>query len=430
MYDIFLLTQLNSLQVVDLADRASTMDPMFALMDEVIVEQQITGLVVFVLGFRMVKYLRFLPVCGPEIISIVMTVFHREVLLYVTVVCLVLALFSISGQVVFGSWIDLTPMTFIRIFNLNFAEKKNDFFEDAAPGVESQVIVMAMYLFYIIFALVALNLFIGLVTDWYPKIRAESHRQWHYILTREMAYSVYNTFSFRCNGVGKMHQTGLRGRAPLSDPTKLESVCFKAAIQTAINPDSLLRGMDGERFWQRSVQGRRGVWQDRKDGLYFRTFLCRLGQFLQHLLTPLFRELFCFQAGVEEGPICSAVWMATFQWSPACYTPMGTCHQQATLRLRRIDRVATLMASLLHHHIRQAAHLCGHLCGDRPPECLPLELVLRYDIHQSDSLCSPVRGVVADGQAVMRTALKARGDQLWTTTRWIICRVQSTKSSK
>ena len=67
---------------------------------------------------------------------------------------------------------------------------------------------MGMYLFYIIFALVALNLFIGLVTDWYPKIRAESHRQWHYILTREMAYSVYQTFSFRCNGVGTIKGLG------------------------------------------------------------------------------------------------------------------------------------------------------------------------------------------------------------------------------
>ena len=60
---------------------------------------------------------------------------------------------------------------------------------------------MAMYLFYIIFALVALNLFIGLVTQWYPKIRAESHRQWHYILTREMAYVFHALITRRYNAV-------------------------------------------------------------------------------------------------------------------------------------------------------------------------------------------------------------------------------------
>ena len=100
----------------------------------------------------------------------------------------------------------------------------------------------------------AVNLFIGLVTQWYPKIREEAHRQWHYILTREMAYTVYNTFSFRCNGVGTMNRTGqLRGHAPsTADPTnKLESVRFRAAIQTPISTPSLLRGMDGERYWRR-----------------------------------------------------------------------------------------------------------------------------------------------------------------------------------
>ena len=144
-FDLFLLTQLSSVDVLDLFNRSSCPDKMFSLLDLVVAEQSLLGLVAFVLGFRLVKYLRFLPVCGPEIISIVMTVFHREVLLYVSVVCLVLALFSISGQIVFGMWIDLTPMTFIRIFNLNFAEKKNDFFVDAAPHVESQVSFVALF---------------------------------------------------------------------------------------------------------------------------------------------------------------------------------------------------------------------------------------------------------------------------------------------
>ena len=67
-------------------------------------------------------------------------------------VTLVLALFSISGQVVFGSWVDLTSSTFLRIFNLNFAEKKNDFFNDAAPRVEEQIVVIAMYVCFFVFS--------------------------------------------------------------------------------------------------------------------------------------------------------------------------------------------------------------------------------------------------------------------------------------
>ena len=65
-----------------------------------------------------------------------------------------------------------------------------------------------------------------------------------------MAYSVYQTFSFRRNGVGTMNRQGLKAKAPTADPTKLESVCFKAAIQVPIGQESLLRGMDGEKYWR------------------------------------------------------------------------------------------------------------------------------------------------------------------------------------
>jgi hypothetical protein len=107
---------------------------------------------------------------------------------------------------------------------------------------------MGMYIFYIIFALVALNLFIGLVTDWYPKIRKKSHNQWHYILTRDLAFHVWNNFSFRCNGVGNDNSNG---SAVFAEPNKLESVYFKQAIQIPIYQPSLLRGTDGTRYWRK-----------------------------------------------------------------------------------------------------------------------------------------------------------------------------------
>ena len=72
---------MTEVDVIDLANRSFAVEPLFSLLDMVVGEQALVGLVVFILGFRLVKYLRFLPVCGPEIISIVMTVFHREVLL-------------------------------------------------------------------------------------------------------------------------------------------------------------------------------------------------------------------------------------------------------------------------------------------------------------------------------------------------------------
>ena len=81
MFDLFLLIELASAPIIDLSNRSAEVAPLFNLMDLVVGEQSLVGLVVFMVGFRLVKYLRFLPVCGPEIISIVMTMFHREVLL-------------------------------------------------------------------------------------------------------------------------------------------------------------------------------------------------------------------------------------------------------------------------------------------------------------------------------------------------------------
>ena len=58
VFDVYLLSQLTSLHVVDLMNRSDTLDPMFNLMNLVITEQQFAGIVVFVLGFRLVKYVQ------------------------------------------------------------------------------------------------------------------------------------------------------------------------------------------------------------------------------------------------------------------------------------------------------------------------------------------------------------------------------------
>jgi hypothetical protein len=65
-------------------------------------EYDLLSALVLMLWVPLLRYLRILPVIGPTVVAILLTITHSRVVLYLATLCFVILSFALSFQVAFG----------------------------------------------------------------------------------------------------------------------------------------------------------------------------------------------------------------------------------------------------------------------------------------------------------------------------------------
>lgn len=130
----------------------------------------------------LLKATQTIPSIGPVVVALLSTMTDTAVLIYLLVICTACFLLTLTFHVGFGiSVTEFSTMisTFENLFLTPFVETWNGITHTG----HSSYLGAVLYVFYILFATVSLNLLIAIVTDVYPSARSASDREWEEIIT-------------------------------------------------------------------------------------------------------------------------------------------------------------------------------------------------------------------------------------------------------
>lgn len=156
--------------------------------DTLIVETDLIAVLILLFVVRIIKYLRILPGWGPMVVAVLMTWQDASVLTYLAVSLGLTFSLSVAFHAAFGAEVlefSSIPNSFYVLFTMSFAEDWHE-----VEGASERGTTTVFYITYVVFAVVLLNLFIGIVTDVYPKARERSQKQWDEFITSMMQEDV------------------------------------------------------------------------------------------------------------------------------------------------------------------------------------------------------------------------------------------------
>jgi len=155
-----------------------------------LLEEALVGLLILFHGLCLIEAVQMVPVLGPTLLAVILTLVHQEVLLYMAVVLAFLLVIAGGGVILMGTYVkgfQGVVQAFFRLFFLIFADFKDINLDSSSPEVvRDKLLITILYLVVIIFGITFLNLLIGLVTDLYPAIRDDSLSRWEDNITQQM----------------------------------------------------------------------------------------------------------------------------------------------------------------------------------------------------------------------------------------------------
>lgn len=197
--DVFVGYALEGLDVNilrDDTDTTFTSEVLFALRMLWIENVMISGMVLLSMLFSMTAFLQ-MPYLGPIVYGIVESTLDPVVLLFlVIIVCITLAwtIFLVS---VFGSGtLFLSKDFFTSFFGTSELTIAGEFVtqnEDTYIGPNDPFLSVVLLIFMIV-SLLLVNLFIGILSEIYPKKKKKSEKRWEKNLTDYLAEKVYGKF--------------------------------------------------------------------------------------------------------------------------------------------------------------------------------------------------------------------------------------------
>jgi len=170
---------MNDLRL-DVSDTATVVD-VSELFARLLQTSDLVAVMILLLAARVIKYLRIFPYWGPMVVAVVMTWLDPSVILYLGVTIGLTAALAVAFLVAFGAQVvefSSLPASVFTLFTMSFAEDWHE-----VEGATFRPLNTIFYLFYVVFAVVLLNLFIGIVTDVYPKAREKSQQEWENLIT-------------------------------------------------------------------------------------------------------------------------------------------------------------------------------------------------------------------------------------------------------
>eukprot|EP01138_Halocafeteria_seosinensis_P013740 gb/GECG01014031.1/.p1 GENE.gb/GECG01014031.1/~~gb/GECG01014031.1/.p1 ORF type:complete len:2125 (+),score=205.59 gb/GECG01014031.1/:1-6375(+) len=168
---------------IDVA-KTSTFTSLWGLASKLELETDLLAVTVLLMIIRFVQYLRLIPGWGPMLLAFLMTWQDRIVMLYLSVMAMLIFTFGISFHVAFGTENpEFTSVlrSFYSLFGVGFA---GEF--DRLTTYQPRVMYTFFYMFYVLMAVIVLNLFVGIVTEIYPRASKESTEQWEHLITEQM----------------------------------------------------------------------------------------------------------------------------------------------------------------------------------------------------------------------------------------------------
>eukprot|EP01029_Cantina_marsupialis_P021216 TRINITY_DN5053_c0_g1_i1.p1 TRINITY_DN5053_c0_g1~~TRINITY_DN5053_c0_g1_i1.p1 ORF type:complete len:1722 (-),score=292.04 TRINITY_DN5053_c0_g1_i1:266-4726(-) len=148
-------------------------------------EQDVISLILLMMCVRFTKYLQILPVWGPMVMAVMRTCYDHVVILFMAFllaafICFGLGVTASSVSQQLDSFQSL-PDTLFSLFKFAFTEQY-DILDDA----DSQYLRLFFFILFVVAVLVLLNLFIGIITDVYPKAKEKSQGDWNNFITKYM----------------------------------------------------------------------------------------------------------------------------------------------------------------------------------------------------------------------------------------------------
>lgn len=195
MLSVILLLDITSTQNrdslrIDLYD-TSRFTSLWQLASRLELETDLLAVAVLLMIIRFVQYLRLIPEWGPMLLAFLMTWQDKIVMLYLSVMTMLIFTFGIAFHVAFGTEnpeFASVLRSFYSLFGVGFA---GEF--DRLQTFQPRVMYTFFYMFYVLMAVIVLNLFVGIVTEIYPRASKESTEQWERLITTQMQEEILST---------------------------------------------------------------------------------------------------------------------------------------------------------------------------------------------------------------------------------------------
>lgn len=246
-------------------DDTVDLDRLHIIMDVWAWERVVLAILVFALCVRRFWNLTLVPVTGPMILAVFDTLTNRDFLAYMIVIFLTVFMFTLPFNFLWSGLVanfNTVASSYLRILDamfewellvLDVSSLPADYYLADSHGVFALSwlrFIFANKMFYLLWmfiSLVLMNLFIGIMTDLYPKMQQQSQQEWEEMITLRMSHKVRKE-------LGDMKKTTnwrsfLNAHMIFSSGSR-RSFILKG-VRDAAKRMHVLRGADGLHFWSR-----------------------------------------------------------------------------------------------------------------------------------------------------------------------------------
>lgn len=226
IYD-FVINSIYTSKTIDI--NSESFDDFKTVIDLMKYELDAISVLSFLYGLRFIKYLRLVPGWGPMILAVLRTIVDIDVLLYICVFFFLMLILSFSYVISYGVEIFTFSEILTTFFHL-FCSAFNHGYT-TVYNLDRRFIFTFYFIVYVLLSAILVNLFVGIVSDVYPKVRHQSNINW------EILMAEYMTDSTLSDQVYKNNRYKIRRRSIIFDLSEEDYW------------SDIMKGRDGVVYW-------------------------------------------------------------------------------------------------------------------------------------------------------------------------------------